>query len=198
MKSLRTLTSPSLRYSAISGEECLARFEENDYDLVILDYRMPDLDGIETLALMHERHPDKARDTPVICLTASALSGDRERILAAGFTDYLAKPINLAKLELMLMDNLPPDKVMLGVVESEDEGPEIVRQTLTDVELDEALLTIRGRVEVHDLAGTVILVDLLGMRELPAGRSETLEELKKAVADEDWNEIEQAIERTRR
>lgn len=184
--------------TASSGEECLARFEENDYDLVILDYRMPDLDGIETLALMHERHPDKARDTPVICLTASALSGDRERILAAGFTDYLAKPINLAKLELMLMDNLPPDKVMLGVVESEEECPETTRQTLTDMEFDEALLTIRGRVDVHDLAGTVILVDLLGMRELPSGRNEALVELQKAVADEDWNEIEQAIERTRR
>ena len=184
--------------TASSGEECLSRFGENDYDLVILDYRMPDLDGIETLALMHERYPDKASATPVICLTASALSGDRERILAAGFTDYLAKPINLAKLELALMNHLPPEKVMLGVVESTDDNHVAAHQMMTDAEFDEALLTIRGRAEVHDLAGATLLVDLLGRQGLPSDRTKMLNELQKAVADEDWNEIEQAIGRIRR
>ncbi len=96
--------------TASSGDECLALCEKKKYDLIFLDQMMPGKDGIETL---HElRDSGNANtETKVICLTANAVSGAREKFLAAGYDDYLAKPVEPAKLEEMLTSELPKDKV---------------------------------------------------------------------------------------
>jgi len=60
-------------------------------DLVLLDISLPEMDGTEVLAWI--RSQAEIRDTPVIALTAHAMAGDREKFLAAGFNDYLTKPI---------------------------------------------------------------------------------------------------------
>lgn len=99
--------------TVISGDEGIEKFGENAYDLVFLDYRMPGLDGIETLQKLYRYYPDKSRRTPIISLTASAIRGDREKLLASGFTDYLSKPVNVEELEQMLIHYLPEDKVTL-------------------------------------------------------------------------------------
>ena len=106
---------------ATGGEECIARFGEKKYDLVLLDYRMPHMDGIETLNILRERYPEAA-DTPIISLTASAVVGDRERMLIAGFDDYLPKPVNTAKMEQMIIRYLPEDKVKLVELSEEDDA----------------------------------------------------------------------------
>ncbi len=65
-------------------------------DLIVLDLHMPGLTGFEVIALL--RQSDDFAATPVLALTASAMMGDRERALAAGFTGYVTKPIRLADL----------------------------------------------------------------------------------------------------
>ncbi|MBR1628141.1 MAG: response regulator [Lachnospiraceae bacterium] len=105
--------------TAADGRECIEKFGSNDYDLVFLDYRMPGLDGIETLRELKRQFPEKASRIPIISLTASAISGDRERMLDAGFTDYLAKPVNISQMEAMMMLYLPEEIVELA--ESEEE-----------------------------------------------------------------------------
>ncbi len=97
--------------TASSGSDCVELFDESDYDIVFLDYRMPGLDGIETLRELHRRYPKKCEKTPIICLTASAVSGDRERMLEAGFTDYLSKPVNTEKMEDTIRKYLPADMI---------------------------------------------------------------------------------------
>lgn len=75
---------------AEDGEQAVARAHGSHPRLILLDLQMPRLDGFGVLEQL--RADPEFRDTPVLALTASAMSGDRERILAAGFTDYLAKP----------------------------------------------------------------------------------------------------------
>ena len=83
--------------------------------MVFLDYRMPGMDGIETLKKLYELYPYKAQKTPMICLTASAVTGDREKMLDAGFDDYLSKPVDIAQMEAMMIKYLTEEKVNLAV-----------------------------------------------------------------------------------
>jgi two-component system, cell cycle response regulator DivK len=75
---------------AEDGEVAVERAQSGHPDLILLDLQMPKLDGYGVLARL--RSEERFRTLPVLALTASAMSGDRERIMAAGFTDYLSKP----------------------------------------------------------------------------------------------------------
>ncbi len=96
-----------------SGTECIDKFGNEEYDLVFLDYRMPDLDGIETLQKLKELYPEKVDNTPIISLTASALPGERDRMIDAGFTDYMSKPVIGAEMLKLLLKYLPKEKVFI-------------------------------------------------------------------------------------
>ena len=97
--------------TAESGEECLELAAKEKYDIIFLDHRMPGMDGIETLQAMRKLEGNFNELTPVIALTANAISGAREKYLAAGCSDYLSKPIDPTALEMMIMKYLPPDKI---------------------------------------------------------------------------------------
>lgn len=75
---------------ALSGEECLNIIKNKEYDLIFMDYMMPDMDGIETLKNLKKIEGFK---TPVIALTADAVVGAREKFIKAGFDEYVSKPI---------------------------------------------------------------------------------------------------------
>lgn len=87
--------------TAMSGDEAISKIiEDNSYDLVLLDDMMPEKTGSETLRELHENMADFK--TPVVMLTANAISGMKEKYLEAGFDDYLAKPIELEELKRVL------------------------------------------------------------------------------------------------
>ncbi len=98
--------------TATSGQECLELTETNAYDVIFLDHRMPEMDGVETLHHMRERVDDINQETPVIMLTANVVAGARENYLSEGFTDYITKPIRQAELKQMLLDYLPIHKIL--------------------------------------------------------------------------------------
>jgi CheY-like chemotaxis protein len=81
---------------AADGAEALELASREHPDLIILDLHMPKLDGYEVVEAL--RRIGEFATTPVMALTASAMMGDRERALAAGFTSYIAKPIQLSAL----------------------------------------------------------------------------------------------------
>jgi len=91
-------------YEAADGAEALVQAREVQPDLIILDLHMPQLDGFDVIREL--RLDPQFASTPVMALTASAMMGDRERAIAAGFTGYLSKPIQLsllrAEVELLL------------------------------------------------------------------------------------------------
>src|SRR4029078_12103739 len=73
------------------GSEAIDAFKKNRPDVVILDISLPEMDGTEILRRI--RDDSSLHDLPIIALTAHAMVGDREKYLAAGFNDYVAKPI---------------------------------------------------------------------------------------------------------
>lgn len=97
--------------TADSGFQALEQVKQKKYDVIFLDQRMPEMDGVETLRKMKELQENQSIQTPVIMLTANAVSGAREQFLAQGFDDYLPKPINGSHLEQMLLEYLPKEKV---------------------------------------------------------------------------------------
>ena len=93
-----------------SGSDAIEKIREKRYDIVFLDHMMPKMDGIETLAKLREEGLfKKGGGTVVVALTANAVVGARETYLAAGFDDYLSKPIDAKKLEEQLCKYLPKD-----------------------------------------------------------------------------------------
>ena len=114
--------------TAESGYDTLKLVAQKHYDVIFLDHRMPGMDGIETLQAMKNLDDNLNVDTPVISLTANAISGAKEQYIAAGFQDYLTKPINSAALENMLIKYLPPDLVKI----SENDAEESVEENLPD------------------------------------------------------------------
>ena len=93
------------------GDKAIKTACSKKFDIIFLDHMMPEKDGIETLKELMEREDNCNKDTPVICLTANAISGAREKYISAGFDDYLTKPIDSDKLEEMLIKYLPEDKL---------------------------------------------------------------------------------------
>jgi CheY-like chemotaxis protein len=77
-----------------SGKKALAAWQEQPFDLILMDVQMPEMDGFEATAIIREQEKSGAKHTPIIAMTAHAMVGDRERCLAAGMDDYVSKPIN--------------------------------------------------------------------------------------------------------
>ena len=98
--------------TATGGEEALKLTRSKAYDLILMDQRMPKMDGVETLRHIRAQEGGANRETPVVCLTADAVIGARERYIAEGFTNYLTKPINSQELDQMLLRYLPGDKII--------------------------------------------------------------------------------------
>jgi CheY-like chemotaxis protein len=86
--------------TARDGREALALLAQQEFDLVFMDVQMPIMDGVEVTRRVRngEAGPDKT-DIAVIALTAYAMAGDRQKLLDAGMTDYVAKPVSMASLD---------------------------------------------------------------------------------------------------
>lgn len=83
-------------FEANDGIEVLNAAGQVSPDLIILDLHMPGLDGFEVVKEL--RSSPRFADTPVMALTASAMEGDRQRAMTAGFTSYMSKPVSLRVL----------------------------------------------------------------------------------------------------
>jgi two-component system cell cycle response regulator DivK len=81
---------------ATTGGQAVELASEHRPDLVLMDIQLPDIDGIEALSRL--RADERTAAIPVLALTAQAMEGDRERFLAAGFDEYVSKPVDIVQL----------------------------------------------------------------------------------------------------
>ena len=89
---------------ANNGLQCLAKYEENKYHLILMDVQMPEMDGVEAAQRLKQKY-----DTlpPIIGLSANSMEGDAEKYIELGFDDYLAKPITLDGLKSKIDEYIP-------------------------------------------------------------------------------------------
>ena len=81
---------------ATTGAQAVDLAAEHQPGLVLMDIRLPDMDGVQVLGRL--RADERTASIPVLAVTAQAMQGDRERFLAAGFDDYVAKPVDIDEL----------------------------------------------------------------------------------------------------
>jgi len=81
---------------AVDGEEAIEKVVSERPDLVLLDISIPKLDGYEVAKRLKNR--EDVKDIPIVAVTAHAMKGDREKIIAAGFEGYISKPVNVREL----------------------------------------------------------------------------------------------------
>lgn len=108
--------------TASSGRECLQKTKDKAYHVIFMDHIMPDMDGEETLGEIRRQENGRCKETPIIALTANAMSGAEQIYRDKGFEGYLAKPINGALIEATLFKFLPESLIeySAGIDEAEN------------------------------------------------------------------------------
>ncbi|MCI8372644.1 MAG: response regulator [Lachnospiraceae bacterium] len=129
---------------AESGKKCLELVQEFRYDLIFLDHMMPEMDGIETLHHLKALSDYPCKDTPVVVLTANAVSGAKENYLAEGFDDFLSKPIVPEKLEAMIKKMLPQSLIQELAAGNRQSDSQQQEKTNVRNELPEELPPVDG------------------------------------------------------
>jgi two-component system cell cycle response regulator DivK len=80
-------------HEAGDEEEAVIKAEKEDYDLILMDIELPKMDGVEATRIIKSKN----KNVPIIALTSYAMKGDKERFLAAGFDEYMSKPIEVSE-----------------------------------------------------------------------------------------------------
>ena len=171
--------------TATSGEEAVNMASKTRYDVIFMDQRMPGMNGTEAFHKIRETENGASKDVPVICLTADAVIGAKERYLSEGFSDYLTKPIDNFALENMLMKYLPEEKV------------ELVNEEITEVSEDERSVeeefTVLRSVGIEPRAGLKYCQDDVFfykalLAEYAYGELEKAHNLQKSYEAENWHD----------
>lgn len=123
--------------TANSGKAALQVIEEKNFDLVLMDHMMPEMDGIETLHRIRAMVGNYYRSVPIIALTANTIAGAREMFLGEGFNDFMEKPVENSVLERVLQRNLPAEKIVYKEENDlEESGSGEQEQPLKEVEVE--------------------------------------------------------------
>jgi CheY-like chemotaxis protein/two-component sensor histidine kinase len=147
--------------TVLSGREAVERIraEEIRYDLVFMDHMMPEMDGVEAVRIIrNEIGSDYARQVPIVALTANAVEGNREMFLGSGFNDFISKPVDIKRLDVVLNQQIrdKQDAATLREAEKQGRGQENSGEGGTEAD-DESRWLLEHPVEGIDFAAAMRL-----------------------------------------
>ena len=141
---------------ANNGKEALAALETRAFDLVLMDVQMPVMDGLEATMAIRRREHSTGGHIPIIAMTAHAMKGDRERCLASGMDEYVAKPIRVGELYTAMSRVLPVNSPLPA---------EIAEAPPSEVDWSQALQSVDGDRELLSVVVDAFLEETPRMRE---------------------------------
>jgi CheY-like chemotaxis protein len=142
---------------ANNGREALALHAQQEFDLVLMDVSMPEMDGLEATRRIRVREKNGARPVLIIAMTAHAMQGDRERCLAAGMDDYLPKPIRIQGLFEKIA------AVTSAAAAAEEAAPP--QEEREGVDWNEALAAVGGDVQLLEVVVEAFLEETPKLQE---------------------------------
>ena len=172
--------------TALSGKQALDMMGASKYDLALIDHRMPVMDGVELLKHLRSDAGNQNQNIPCIALTANVVEGGREMYIKAGFNDYLEKPVNGARLEDMLMQYLPKDK-LLDEVPAEESGSAGMAAGAEGIASPEG--SVRAKMEAIEAQGFINIEDGISYAGSETDFIDTLQFFRDTV-DKKANEIQ--------
>lgn len=165
--------------TAISGTECIEAVTKKRYHVILMDYMMPDMDGIE---ILHALKEISGFDTPVVALTANVMAGVKQTLLNAGFIKYLSKPIMWKDLEETLMGLLPVDLITVNNQCTQNLIPSESKDKLTR---DAAVYSITLEEGLGYLSGDILQYKSLAVFFVE-NYDKNRREVANAEAQKDW------------
>ncbi len=169
---IRTLNSAGYQVDAVmNGEQAIREYSQKNYDLILMDVQMPEIDGFTATKKIRAMDSTK-KDVPIIALTAHALMGDREKCLEAGMNEYVSKPVVASEIIRIVDKLLKLDQI---------------KTTVTVQDNKENVLFDFERLKEISLGDTVFEKDLLGDYIIDAELK--LQTLREYVLTEDKTKI---------
>ncbi|AIE75557.1 MULTISPECIES: response regulator [unclassified Synechocystis] len=175
-----------------NGQEALSALEKRDYDVVLMDVEMPEMDGLTATERIRRFHGQEQKPW-IIAVTAYSLEGDRERCLASGMNDYVSKPIRLEALQQALQVATTglrsPDKDQVnpivfegsGIDANNSRGPAITLLPPIDQGVINSLRELDGE------NGNLILKEITDIYHQTV--PDLLQRIKMAIANQNWGEL---------
>ncbi len=160
-----------------NGKAALELLEKELFDGVLMDCQMPVMDGYE--ATRNIRENPRFKDLPIIAMTANAMKGDREKVLAAGMNDYIAKPLNVSRMFLTLAEWISPacsQRVAKGenADVATDDGESL--PSLPGIDIDQGLTITQNNVELYRRL----------LNRFRDSQQDFEQEFLQGCADQDW------------
>ena len=161
---------------AEDGQIALNKVRSADYDLVLMDMQMPVMDGVT--ATREIRKEERFKDMPVVAMTANAMQGDRERCLAAGMNDHVAKPIEPEDLWKALLKWIKPRYPAAAGAQDAD-----LPSGIDGLDMVNGLRRVLGKKPLY----------LSMLRKFVAGQKSAPAEILKALEGDDWDTAERLV-----
>jgi two-component system sensor histidine kinase/response regulator len=163
-----------------NGREAVEMARNSVFDVVLMDVQMPEMNGLEATGAIREEEESTGRHLPIIAMTAHAMTGDRERTLAAGMDGYISKPVKTEDLIEILENLAQAPEIPRAPVASEPHEP-------VPIDMTAALAQVQGDSDLLSELASLFLEELPGM----------LASIRNGVSKGDASLIEQAAHKLR-